>query len=121
MQDLSFIMGLQKHFQTDPTTEETEGLGNGVALVYGIVMGVCALIAFPLFMLAAIFAPAEEFGVAGVGFAVVFMLVYPVMGLVMGWISGLLTSAIYNLIVRWTGGLLLEFDSGAGSSSDAVV
>ena len=58
---------------------------------------------------------------SGVAFAVILILVYPVMGLVMGWISGLLTSAIYNFIVRWTGGLLLEFDRGAVSPSDAAV
>ena len=91
------------------------------ALVYGLVMGAFALIALPFFLLAAIFAPSGEFGVGGAVVAVFLVLVYPVMGLVMGWISGLLTSAIYNLIVRWTGGLLLEFDSGAGSPSDTAV
>ena len=94
---------------------------NVSALVYGLVMGVFALIALPFFLLAAIFAPSGEFGVGSVGFAVFFVLVYPVMGLVMGWMSGLLTSAIYNFIVRWTGGLLLEFDRGAVSPSDAAV
>ena len=91
------------------------------ALVYGLVMGACALIALPFILLAAIVAPAGEFGAGGVGFAVFFVLVYPVMGLVMGWISGLVTAAVYNLIVRWTGGLLLEFDRGAVSPSDAAV
>ena len=91
------------------------------ALVYGLGMGVFSLIALPFFLLGAIFAPSGEFGAVGVGVGLIIVLVYPVMGLVMGWISGLLTSAIYNLIVRWTGGLLLEFDSGAGISSDAVV
>ena len=91
------------------------------ALVYGIVMGVCALIALPFFMLVAMFAPSGEFGVGGAAFAVLLVLVYPVMGLVMGWITGLLTSAVYNFIVRWTGGLLLEFDRGAVSPTDAAV
>ena len=91
------------------------------ALVYGLVLGAFALIALPFVLLAAIFAPSGEFGVGEVGFAVILILVYPVMGLVMGWISGLLTSAIYNFIVRWTGGLLLEFDRGAVSPGDAAV
>ena len=91
------------------------------ALVYGLVLGAFALIALPFILLAAIFAPSGEIGIGGVGFAMILILVYPVMGLVMGWISGLLTSAIYNFIVRWTGGLLLEFDRGAVSPSDAEV
>jgi hypothetical protein len=91
------------------------------ALVYGLVMGAFALIALPFFLLAAILAPSGEFGVGGLGFAAILVLVYPVMGLVMGWISGLLTSAIYNFIVRWTGGLLLEFDRGEASPSEAAV
>ena len=91
------------------------------ALVYGLVMGALSLVALPFFLLAAIFAPSGEFGAAGAGFALLVILMYPVMGLVMGWISGLLTSAIYNFIVQWTGGLLLEFDRGAVSPSDAAV
>lgn len=27
---------------------------------------------------------------------------------------GLLSSAVYNLVIRWTGGLLFEFDAVAG-------
>ncbi len=92
------------------------------ALVYGLVMGVFALIALPFFLLVPILAPSGGlFGAGGVASAVLVVLVYPVMGLVMGWISGLLTAAIYNFIVRWTGGLLLELDRGAVSPGDAAV
>jgi hypothetical protein len=91
------------------------------ALVYGLVMGVLALIAFPFLLLFAMFAPPGASGAGGIGFAVFFILLYPVMGLVMGWISGLLTSAVYNFIVRWTGGLLFEVDCETASPSDAAV
>ena len=83
---------------------------NVAALVYGLIMGAFALIALPFFLVAAF---VGEFGAAGL--SVFFVVLYPVMGLVMGWISGLLASAIYNFIVRWTGGLLLEFDGGTAS------
>lgn len=91
------------------------------ALVYGLVLGVFALIALPFFLLVAMFAPPGAFGAGGIGFAVFLILLYPVMGLVMGWISGLLTSAVYNFIVRWTGGLLFEVYCETASPSDAAV
>ena len=87
---------------------------SSVWIVYGLLMGAFALIVLPFFLLAVIFAPSGEFGGAGSLFAVLFVFVYPIMGLVIGWISGALTAAIYNLVVRWTGGLLLEFDGEAG-------
>ena len=81
------------------------------ALVYGLLMSAFALMFFPFFLLVGILAPSEELGRAGPLFAVLLLLFYPVMGFVMGWISGLLASVIYNFVIRWSGGLLLEFDS----------
>jgi len=91
------------------------------AVVYGVVMGVFALVALPFFLLAATLAPSGEFGAGGAGLAVLLVLVYPVIGLVMGWMSGLLTSVVYNFIIRWTGGLLFEFDHGAARPGEAAV
>ncbi len=90
------------------------------AVVYGLLMTVVALIVVPFILLAAVLAPPGEFGVGGAGFAVVLLVLYPVIGAVSGWVSGLLTSAIYNFVVRWTGGLLVEFDHEAVSSREAV-
>ena len=86
------------------------------ALVYGLLTAVFALILSPLFLLASALAPAEGVGVAGMILPAVALVLYPVMGLVMGWVSGLLTAAIYNLVIRWTGGLLFEFDATAPAS-----
>ena len=80
------------------------------ALVYGLLTTLFALIFAPIFVLATLFAP-EGPGVAGMMLPAVALVLYPVMGLVMGWISGLLSSAVYNLVIRWTGGLLFEFDA----------
>ena len=78
------------------------------ALVYGLMMTVFMVLFSPLFLIAALLAPTEE------GFGPVLMLVmlvvYPIMGFVMGWISGLLGAAIYNLVIRLTGGLIFEFE-----------
>ena len=90
------------------------------AMVYGLLTSAFALIAFPFVLLAGLLAPAQGSNIAGPVFAIFILVLYPVMGAVMGWISGLLTSAIYNFIVRWTGGLILEFDGVAPSSSSGA-
>jgi len=95
------------------------------AVVYGILMSAFAIIVFPFFMLMAVLAPTEDMGPMGPIFPFIMLFVYPVMGVVIGWLSGLLTSAIYNFVIRWTGGLLLEFDGFAqaptGGASDAAI
>lgn len=87
------------------------------ALVYGLLTGAFALVFLPFFLLASILAPSEGMGIAGPALVILMLVAYPVMGVVMGWISGLLTSAIYNVVIRWSGGLLLEFDGVPPASS----
>ena len=84
---------------------------NVLALVYGLLMAAFALLFSPFILLGVILSPTGGIGAGGGLFAVFFLVVYPIMGLVMGWISGYLTSAIYNFIIRWTGGVRLEFAS----------
>ena len=90
------------------------------ALLYGLMMAAFSLIVVPFLMLLAMFTPADEPGAIGFLFPLMFLFLYPVMGLVMGWISGLLASAIYNFIIRWTGGLLFEFEGTAAKPSDGA-
>ncbi len=79
------------------------------ALVYGL-LGIIFMIIFsPFFLLAGFLGAAQGQGMAGPFFIMLMLVVYPIMGFVFGWISGLLTAAIYNFIVTWTGGLLVEF------------
>jgi hypothetical protein len=86
---------------------------NIIALVYGLFLGVIVLIGLPFILLIAVFAPSQEFGVAGTAVTLMFVVLYPIMGIVMGWLSGLITAAIYNVIIKWSGGLLLDFESKA--------
>jgi len=79
------------------------------ALVSGLMAAAFAVIFLPFVLFAAILAPPDEFGLAGPFFFGFMLIFYPIMGVVMGWIGGLLGAAIYNLVVRWCGGLLLEF------------
>ncbi|MFN7964548.1 MAG: hypothetical protein U0V87_02530 [Acidobacteriota bacterium] len=85
---------------------------NIAALVYGTIMLVIALIVVPLMLI--VFAAGAAFGgLGGLGMseAVVLIFVpffYAILGLILGWIGGLIGSFAYNAIVRWTGGLLVE-------------
>ena len=85
------------------------------ALVYGVFLGFVALIVLPFLLLFSMFATTQDgvAGIVGVGFI---LIIYPIMGLVMGWLSGLLMSVIYNFVVPWTGCLLLELDAPAAAS-----
>jgi hypothetical protein len=87
------------------------------ALVYGLMMTAFAVLFLPFVLFAAILAPAGEFGLAGPVFFGFMLMIYPIIGFVMGWIGGLLGAAIYNLVVRWCGGLLLEFADAPPAAS----
>jgi hypothetical protein len=91
---------------------------NILALVYGILLAVFAVIFAPLLLLATMFAPAET-NVAEFGVIVAVLCAYPFIGLVMGWISGLVTAAGFNLVVRVTGGLVVHTPETAGSPAAA--
>ena len=80
------------------------------ALVYGLMVTTFMLIFSPFFLFAAFLAPPDEIGPAGPLFIFVMFVVYPIMGFVMGWIMGLLGAAIYSLVVRLTGGHLLDLE-----------
>ena len=82
------------------------------ALVYGMLLACFALIMFPFVMMLSVVAPTQADGPSRMLFGLI-LLVYPIMGLVLGWISGFLTSVIYNFVVRWTGGILFEMDGPA--------
>ncbi len=83
------------------------------AVVYGIMTSVFALIFAPFMLLFALFAPGDQSNALGVGMVVIMLFVYPIMGLAVGWISGLVTAAAFNLVVRFTGGLIVDFDGQA--------
>lgn len=83
---------------------------NVAALVYGVLMCAFAVMFLPIFLLPGLLGASGQSGLETVflGFMVV---LYPVLGAVMGWITGLLGAAVYNLVVRWIGGVILEFEA----------
>lgn len=86
-------------------------------LVYGLLMLSFVILFSPFLLLAFLAAPDAPDGAAFAMpmMALMMLVVYPVMGLVMGWISGLLGALFFNFVTRFTGGLLLEFREDASS------
>jgi len=88
--------------------------GLATFLVYG---AICALALPFIVVLFVVGAATEEPGVLGALFLIPMLLVYPIIGGVFGWLFGGLYALIYNLVVRWTGGLLLEFEEGGTTTT----
>lgn len=88
---------------------------NILGLINGLMMIVFVLLFVPFLMVMVLATAANDSGMGGIGPLMMFflMLFYPILGAITGWISGLLGAAIYNLIVRWTGGLRLTFEQTA--------
>lgn len=78
-------------------------LGTILAILYGAL----GLIAAPVFLIAGLAGGMHDLGglLVGVAGAVFVPIGY---GLV-GFLSGLVVAAIYNFVVRWTGGVQFEF------------
>jgi hypothetical protein len=78
-------------------------LGKIMALGYGI-MG---LLFCPIFLVASLFAPHPQ-NLQGAGvfaFGTAFALLMPVFYGVMGFILGVVSASVYNLIAKWIGGV----------------
>ena len=77
-------------------------------IVLGTVYALLSLLLVPIFLLAGLFAGAHGNSAApfifGTGFAVLMPLIYGAMG----FICGVLSAAIYNLVAKWNGGLEFE-------------
>lgn len=76
-------------------------------VVYGIVMAIFALLFLPFMLLFAVIGHLSE-GAGPALWMPLLLVIYPIIGAIMGWVSGLITAAIYNLAVGWIGGLRVE-------------
>jgi hypothetical protein len=73
-------------------------------IVLEILYGLLGLILVPFLFLATIFGAKSGGAPAAVG-GLVFAILIPVLYAVVGFIGGLISAAIYNLVAKWTGGL----------------
>lgn len=81
---------------------------NLAALVYGALMVPMGLMMAPIMALTSALSPETEGGVGvglGIGMGAMMLVLYPIIGLVSGWISGALASVVYNFIAKKIGGL----------------
>lgn len=74
------------------------------AKIMGVMYGLLGLIFTPIFLLVALYSPAEPG--FGMGFAIAIPLVYAVIGFV----GSLIGAAVYNAVAGWVGGLEVELE-----------
>jgi hypothetical protein len=77
-----------------------------LAIIYGALFGLLALFAIPMFLLAP--TGAEHGYSPPKGLMIVLLLLYPLFGAGMGWLTGQVISRIYNRAAQKLGGLLFD-------------
>jgi len=70
-----------------------------LGIVLGVLYGVISLLIVPIFILAALFGP------KGSGLGIVFVIFLPIIYAVMGFVFGVISAFVYNLVAKWTGGV----------------
>jgi hypothetical protein len=68
-----------------------------LGIVLGVLYGAISLIIVPFLLLGAVF------GHAGLG--IIFVIFFPVIYAVAGFIGGVISAFVYNLVAQWTGGV----------------
>ena len=90
-----------------------------LAKTYAAVSGVLSLcVALPVGCAFSVIGAAADGGALGAGFGLFALVVYPVMGVVFGFIGGFLFAVVYNLVADRVGGIELELD-GYGLDDEA--
>ena len=85
-------------------------VANLSALMCAILYGIIALCMIPFFLILGMIA-ASSGGSGGEIFGAIFMIIlYPILGAIFGWLWGALSTAVYNLVVRWIGGIQMTFE-----------
>jgi hypothetical protein len=76
-------------------------------IVLAVLYGILSLIFVPFFLIAAVIG-AKSGGSAPAVFGVGFAILMPVLYTAAGFIGGVISAALYNLIAKWTGGFEFE-------------
>jgi hypothetical protein len=69
-------------------------------IVQGVVLGIVSLVFVPFIIIG---------GLIHAGIGAIFAIFLPIVYAVMGFIMGIITAFVYNLVAKWTGGLELVF------------
>jgi hypothetical protein len=81
-------------------------------IVLGVLYGILSLVFVP-FLLLGLVVGAKTHSPLPAVFGLFFVIFIPVVYGVLGFIFGLLSAALYNLISKWTGGFEFEFSDAA--------
>ena len=76
-------------------------LGIVLATLYGII----SLIFVPFILLISIFGAKAQGGAGAFAGGIVFIIFIPLIYAAMGFIGGVISGAIYNLVAKWSGGI----------------
>jgi len=80
--------------------------GRLLAILYGAMFGLLTIFMVPVILLTP--SGPQPGGAPPKAFFIAMMIIYPIFGAVMGWVTGQLGSRIYNWVARKYGGLLVE-------------
>ncbi len=69
-----------------------------------------SIIIIPFMLLAAIFGPKGNGGIS-----VIMAIVFPLLYVVIGFIGGIIGAFIYNLVAGWIGGIEMDFEEENGA------
>lgn len=79
-----------------------------LGIVQAVVSGIITLIMVPFLLLAALF------GHVGLGFF--FVIFIPIIYAIVGFIAGVISAVVYNVVAKWTGGVeYIASESPAGA------
>jgi len=81
-----------------------------VANVYGLVMVCIGLILGLIYAFMGCAMTATDMGGLGFGFGLIGIIILPILYGIMGWVSGAIGAAIYNLVAGWIGGIQIELE-----------
>lgn len=83
-----------------------------VANISGILYAIMGLFGGLMLAFVSMFdaAFAGEYDPLGFGLGFFSILILPIVYGAIGWVSGVITAALYNLLARWTGGIKVELE-----------
>lgn len=83
---------------------------NVMAVIYGVMMAVFAVITIPFLLLGMLMAPPGTGDRGSLGMSLAFMILYPFLGVFIGWIGGWAIAALFNFVAKRTGGVRVALE-----------
>ena len=74
-------------------------------VVLGALYGAISLIFVPFILLITLVAPKQGNGAGVFGVGIIMIVLFPLIYAILGFIGGIISAAVYNVIASWTGGL----------------